>query len=497
LVNRLASAATDTGSGSSPALTTTLAVLGLLSTGSAGGASGVRGGSSSARVRSRTGVGGTDITEADVGVSDGGVSSGGFDVGGLARGGGAGTASDTGLACIGISRVVGVEPEHVDGVVIPNREHEDHATTHGTTNTGHTALLLEAVGVTEGGLLGIAEIGGDGVIGGHARDSGLGVLDDLAVLNVETTDFAECAGGGVVAGKELSDDRELAAGVDGHAFAVEVLDTHTEGVEIATVGVTDTLVAAVNGTVSALAASLTSDLARVGSEGSGDGVGFPNIEFTAAGTVLTSSCVSVVGGRLPASNIGLSIDELDVTRTLRVAVAGTIFGTSLVGGELGHTTIGVHLGEVEGTVKTAREVGDVDVESELLVQELEHLVVSLVGHEVDTRADVLLGGLSDEFEGECVTAGGDTVCARVISTVESAVRSTGFAIRAKTGIPGVAGVAVGVTGGGMEPTPVRVEDNGTAALDRATAGSALRPLELRMGLCCVSADLLPKGSSDK
>ncbi len=51
-----------------------------------------------------------------------------------------------------------------------------------------------------------------------------------------------------------------------------------------------------------------------------------------------------------------SVDELDVTGALRVAVSRSVLGTRLVGWELGQTTVGVHLGEVESTVKTARRL---------------------------------------------------------------------------------------------------------------------------------------------
>ena len=138
----------------------------------------------------------------------------------------------------------------------------------------------------------------------------------------------------------------------------------------------------------------------------------------------------------------LAVDELDILRALRVTVTGTELGSGLVVGELGHTTVLVHLDEVDSTVKTAREVGDVDVETEFLVHELEHLVVGLVLHEVNTRSDV---GASHELESEGVATGGDTVSAGVVSTVKSTVICASGSIWAKSGVPGVSGVAVGVT----------------------------------------------------
>lgn len=134
----------------------------------------------------------------------------------------------------------------------------------------------------------------------------MGVLDDFTVLNVETTDFGEGTVGGVVSGDELSDDGEFLARVDGFADTEEGLVTHAPGVEIATVLVADTVVSCVVVTaVGAGATSLTVDCARVGSVGSGVGVGFPDIHLCAAGTVLTLSCVGVVGITSPTHDVGL------------------------------------------------------------------------------------------------------------------------------------------------------------------------------------------------
>lgn len=128
--------------------------------------------------------------------------------------------------------------------------------------------------------------------------------------------------------------------------------------------------------------------------------------------------------------------------TLRIAVASSVLGTSLVGGVFGHTTISVHLDEVESTVKTTRKVGHIDVESEFLVLEFEHLVLGIARHKVYTRTDV---GSRHELEGKSVTTGGDTVSTRIIGTIESAVLSASGGIGAERRVPGVPGVTVGVT----------------------------------------------------
>lgn len=85
-----------------------------------------------------------------------------------------------------------------------------------------------------------------------------------------------------------------------------------------------------------------------------------------------------------------AVDELDVMGTLRVAIASAVGCTSRVGRILCLSTILGHLHEVKSAVETARKVGDIDVECELLVLQVEHLVVVRVLHEVDTGSDVFL-----------------------------------------------------------------------------------------------------------
>jgi len=191
-------------------------------------------------------------------------------------------------------------------VVIPDGEDKNHSVSHTLGDSSKAALVLEAGGVAESSLLLVAEVLGDRVDGGvDSWYVDVGVLDDLAVLDVEATNLAEGAGCGTVAGDELGDDCELLGSVDGHALSVEGLVTHTEGVEVTTIGIANTGVA-VGGTTSiAFAASLLVDCARVRSECSSVVVGLPDIHLVAASTVLTGSCVYVGGGCGPSSRVGL------------------------------------------------------------------------------------------------------------------------------------------------------------------------------------------------
>ena len=250
VVDLVASEGRNTGSSTSVTNTATLTVLsdgtGTRARGRGAGGSGgsgrVGGGASAG---GRAAESGTDGTELDVGVSDRSATTLGLDVGGLARVGGARTTVDTGLGSVGRGGVRRVEPEHLSGVVVPNGESEDHSVLEGITHGLEATESLEVVVVAEDGLLLRAELIGDGVARVDAGDVDLGVLEDLAILDVETTDLSESAGGGVVGGEELSNDGELLLGVNGSTRAKEGLVTHTPGVEVTTILVTNTTVTVV------------------------------------------------------------------------------------------------------------------------------------------------------------------------------------------------------------------------------------------------------------
>ena len=68
----------------------------------------------------------------------------------------------------------------------------------------------------------------------------------------------------------------------------------------------------------------------MGSEGSANTVGLPNVQFGAARSVLASARVGVTCDGLPVFRVSLAGNPLDVVRALGVAIARTVLGTSLV-----------------------------------------------------------------------------------------------------------------------------------------------------------------------
>lgn len=164
-------------------------------------------------------------------------------------------------------------------------------------------------------------------------------------------------------------------------------------------------------------------------------------------------------------------------RALGVAVTGSVLGTGLVARIGTLSTILRHLDEVESTVETASKLGNIDIESELAVLQLEDLVLVFAAglHQVDTRSDVgAILMLLDELERQIAAGGANTVAAGVVGTIDGALRRTGGGGRANVGVPLVAGVAVGRTRSPlMRPAPVGVEHHrgllGVAAR-RSTGG---------------------------
>ena len=85
----------------------------------------------------------------------------------------------------------------------------------------------------------------------------------------------------------------------------------------------------------------------------------------------------------------LAVDELNVIRALCNAVPSSVFSAGLLSRVfLERPLIGVHLRKVKCAVKATGKVGHVDIEGELLVLQVEHLIAAVVGHKVHARAGV-------------------------------------------------------------------------------------------------------------
>jgi hypothetical protein len=163
-----------------------------------------------------------------------------------------------------------------------------------------------------------------------------------------------------------------------------------------------------------------------------------------------------------------TVNKLDVTGALAVAVAGTVLGSGGVAVVLGHATIGIHGDKVQGSVQAAADVRDVNIKGELVVEQSEHLVGVFVLHEVGAATNVgAVLMLGDELEAQLVAAGLDSVRLPVVGTVDAANLGASSAIRADGRVPFIAGVAVGARFI-VRPSPVGVNDDAARGLGAAT-----------------------------
>ncbi len=207
---------------------------------------------------------------------------------------------------VDISGVVGVEPEQVGLMVIPDGQDEDDTVGEGLVDGGESSDCSEAISVVESGLLGGAEVGGDGIIGSHSGDVDLGVLDDYTILDVDAADFLESTSVGSVGGQELGDDGHLLGGIDDETGSVERGVTHAVRVEVASILVANSTISVVTITACGSRAAVWAiDAAAVGSIGGRDRVGFPDIHLIAACSVLTLSGIWISGAASPSDSVGL------------------------------------------------------------------------------------------------------------------------------------------------------------------------------------------------
>lgn len=100
--------------------------------------------------------GGVDWAPSDVREDDIGVGGVGLNISGSTGSTRACSTADTWLAWISVKRIGGVEPEHVDVVIVPDG-HDENAVLEGLSLLGESTLDLILVAVAESSLLGSAE----------------------------------------------------------------------------------------------------------------------------------------------------------------------------------------------------------------------------------------------------------------------------------------------------------------------------------------------------
>merc|ERR1712048_596315 len=182
--------------------------------------------------------------------------------------------------------------------------------------------------------------------------------------------------------------------------AVEVGFTHSSGGIVTAIFIANTFKTVGLGshctsivpTLHTRTSCLFTDRTRVHGVCLADGVSLPHVELNTACAILSKAGVLIGFLGNPIDNIGHAIDPLQVMRALSITVACAVASTCLLMMEAVLATILVHGNKVQRTVQTARQFTGVNIESELTVLQLEHLVRVLVTvQQVHTRTDI--GGI--------------------------------------------------------------------------------------------------------
>jgi len=186
------------------------------------------------------------------------------------------------------------------------------------------------------------------------------MLNDVSILNKDSLDFDEFTGGGLIISMELGHNSEWSSGInlEGRSWTEEVGNTSSEWVKIATILITDTSNISVSVTTFIFVVTFVKAIvhARMCSESTRDGIGFPNIHLSATSTPLTFTGVWIRWGWVPSIDVTLSINELDILWALSITISGTILSTSFVLWISRFTSILFHFDEVESSVKTTWQV---------------------------------------------------------------------------------------------------------------------------------------------
>lgn len=159
----------------------------------------------------------------------------------------------------------------------------------------------------------------------------------------------------------------------------------------------------------------------------------------------------------------------------------------LVSGILALPTILVHGDEIKSSIESASSSTRVDIECKLLVQHREHLIVVIILHQIQPRANVRpVSILGQEVDLDRFPAGGDAIGTCIIGTIDGTFRSTSLVVAADSSVPRVSGVAICRSRSTfMGPSPVGVQHD--FAIDvRATSGGTSLPCDRRVyfGLVC-------------
>merc|ERR1719244_2332275 len=163
------------------------------------------------------------------------------------------------------------------------------------------------------------------------------------------------------------------------SFSIKSLVSQSPRVQVAAILITHSIISVSRSIVSTINRIITWLMSHcitgVWSVGGCLAVGLPDVHFIAARSNLTLSRIDIIVTWFPSLNIDHTTNELEIMRALGITVACTIGSSGLVPWVFTHTTILLHFNKVEGTVQATGQIRYINIEGELPVEKLEHLIL--------------------------------------------------------------------------------------------------------------------------
>jgi hypothetical protein len=179
---------------------------------------------------------------------------------------------------------------------------------------------------------------------------------------------------------------------------------------------------------------------------------------------VSDSGVGIIWWRLPILAIPFSINPLQIMGTLRITITRSILCSNLITRMSSLPTVLFHFNEVKRTIKSTRKLAHIHIKSELMIEQIEHLIIVGIIHEESPWSNIpRVGALSYEAEFKWVTITKDVIGVLVLLlgySVDSTVLGAGLWVWAKGLLPFVSCVAVWcVCAGFVWPTPITIDCN--------------------------------------
>jgi hypothetical protein len=185
-------------------------------------------------------------------------------------------------------------------------------------------------------------------------------------------------------------------------------------------------------------------------------IGLPDIELGAATTIVSLVIPPVLA-------IGLSVNELAVTRALSITVTSSIFGSSFIGGIFGRSTVSLHLHEVKSSVNATLQGRNINVKSEFTIQKFVKFITILALQQIYSSTDIVsVLAMGDKLH---LNAFVDLMSAIGVAplgrrnSVHCTISGAGSRVRAVALVPVYSSEAVGISTNIVDPSPVLINSN--------------------------------------